>query len=47
VIGSWSEIGAKLRERFAGLYDRTQLYPSFAPSLDDPRMQRLAREFNR
>ena len=46
VIGSWSDIGAKIRERFAGLYDRTQLYPSFAPSLDDPRMQRLAREFN-
>ena len=46
VIGSWSEIGARIRERFAGLYDRTQLYPSFAPSLDDPRMQRLAREFN-
>ncbi len=45
-IGSWSEIGARIRERFAGLYDRTQLYPSFAPSLDDPRMQRLAREFN-
>jgi probable F420-dependent oxidoreductase len=46
VIGSWSEIGARIRERFGGLYDRTQLYPSFAPSLDDPRMQRLAREFN-
>ncbi len=46
VIGSWAEIGARIRERFAGLYDRTQLYPSFAPSLDDPRMQRLAREFN-
>ena len=46
VIGSWSDVGVKIRERFAGLYDRTQLYPSFAPSLDDPRMQRLAREFN-
>jgi probable F420-dependent oxidoreductase len=45
-IGSWSEIGARIRERFAGLYDCTQLYPSFSPSLDDPRMQRLAREFN-
>ena len=45
-IGSWSEIGARIRERFAGLYDRTQLYPSFAPSLEGPRMQRLAREFN-
>lgn len=46
VIGSWAEIGPRIRERYAGLYDRTQLYPSFAPSLDDPRMQRLAREFN-
>jgi probable F420-dependent oxidoreductase len=46
VIGSWADIGPRIRERFAGLYDRTQLYPSFAPSLDDPRMQRLAREFN-
>ena len=33
-------------ERYAGLYDRTQLYPSFAPSLDDPRMIALARGFN-
>jgi len=46
VIGSWADIGPRIRERYAGLYDRTQLYPSFAPSLDDPRMQRLAREFN-
>jgi probable F420-dependent oxidoreductase len=46
VVGSWSEIGARIRERFSGLYDCTQLYPTFAPSLDDPRMQRLAREFN-
>ena len=27
-------------------YDRTELYPSFAPSLDDPRMIALARDFN-
>jgi probable F420-dependent oxidoreductase len=46
VIGSWADIGARIRERFNGLYDCTQLYPSFSPSLDDPRMQRLAREFN-
>ncbi len=46
VIGSWAEIGPRIRERYAGLYDRTQLYPSFAPSLDDPRVQRLVREFN-
>jgi probable F420-dependent oxidoreductase len=46
VIGSWADIGARIRERFGGLYDRTQLYQSFAPSIEDPRMQRLAREFN-
>jgi probable F420-dependent oxidoreductase len=46
VIGSWAEIGPRIRERYAGLYDRTQLYPSFAPSLDDPRMAALARDFN-
>jgi hypothetical protein len=37
VSGRFEEIGAKIRERFRGLYDRTQLYPSFQPSLDDPR----------
>ena len=46
VIGSWADIGPRIRERYAGLYDRTQLYPSFAPSLDDPRMAALARDFN-
>ena len=37
VSGRFEEIGAKIRERHRGLYDRTQLYPSFQPSLDDPR----------
>ena len=37
VSGRFEEIGAKIRERYRGLYDRTQLYPSFQPSLDDPR----------
>ncbi len=27
-------------------YDCTQLYPSFAPALEDPRMAALARDFN-
>jgi hypothetical protein len=46
VVGSIETVGARIRERFAGLYDRTQLYPSFQPSLDDPRFARLVREFN-
>ena len=45
VTGSWAEIGPRIRERYAGLYDCTQLYPSFSLSLDDPRMAALARGF--
>jgi probable F420-dependent oxidoreductase len=37
VSGPFEEIGDRIRERYRGLYDRTQLYPSFQPSLDDPR----------
>jgi probable F420-dependent oxidoreductase len=37
VSGRLDTIGVRIRERYDGLYDRTQLYPSFAPSLDDPR----------
>jgi hypothetical protein len=27
----------QIAERYRGLYDRAQLYPSFQPPLDDPR----------
>jgi probable F420-dependent oxidoreductase len=37
VSGPFEEIGDRIRERYRGLYDRTQLYPSFQPPLDDPR----------
>jgi alkanesulfonate monooxygenase SsuD/methylene tetrahydromethanopterin reductase-like flavin-dependent oxidoreductase (luciferase family) len=37
VSGSFATIGERIRERYRGLYDRTQLRPSFQPSLDDPR----------
>ena len=46
VTGTWETVGTKLRERYAGLCDRTQLYPAFQPSLDDPRLQALMREMN-
>jgi probable F420-dependent oxidoreductase len=46
VTASWETLGAKLRERYAGLCDRTQLYPAFQPSLDDPRLQALLKEMN-
>jgi probable F420-dependent oxidoreductase len=47
VSGRFEEIGAKIRERYRGLYDRTQLYPSFQPSLDDPRWRTVLAAFER
>jgi len=46
VTATWGTVGARLRERYAGICDRTQLYPAFQPSLDDPRLQALIREMN-
>lgn len=46
VTATWGTIGARLRERYHGICDRTQLYPAFQPSLDDPRLQALIREMN-
>ena len=37
VSGPFASIGERIRTRYRGLYDRTQLYPSFQPALDDPR----------
>jgi probable F420-dependent oxidoreductase len=47
VSGRFEEIGAQIRERYRGLYDRTQLYPSFQPSLDDPRWRAVLAGFER
>jgi probable F420-dependent oxidoreductase len=46
VTGSWETLAGKLRDRYDGICDRTQLYPAFQPSLDDPRLQALIREMN-
>ena len=37
VTATWEILGAKLRERYERICDRTQLYPYFQPSLDYPR----------
>jgi probable F420-dependent oxidoreductase len=42
VTGPLEELGVRLRERYAGLCDRVQLYPAFQPPLDDPRLAGLA-----
>ena len=46
VTASWDTLAGKLRERYDGICDRTQLYPAFQPSLEDPRLQALIKEMN-
>ena len=46
VTATWETVGARLRARYAGICDRTQLYPAFQPSLDDPHLQALIKEMN-
>jgi probable F420-dependent oxidoreductase len=47
VTGTYEDIGAKLKERYAGLLDRTALYQPYQPGTDDPRLPRLVKDFNR
>ena len=47
VTGTYDDIGRKLRERYAGLLDRTALYQPYPSGIDDPRLPRLVQEFNR
>jgi probable F420-dependent oxidoreductase len=46
VCGTYDTIGTKLRERYAGLLDRIALYQPYEAPVDDPRLARLAKEFN-
>jgi probable F420-dependent oxidoreductase len=46
VTGSYDTIGGRLRERYAGLLDRTAFYQPYQPGLDDPRLPRVVKEFN-
>ena len=46
VTGTYATLGEKIRERYAGLLDRTSLYQPYQPGLDDPRLPRLVKEFN-
>ncbi len=47
VIGSYATIAARLKERYAGLLDRTAFYqPDKQPTLDDPRLPRVIQDFN-
>jgi probable F420-dependent oxidoreductase len=46
VTGTYATLGAKIRDRYTGLLDRTTLYQPYQPGLDDPRLPRLVKEFN-
>jgi len=47
VVGSYATIATRLKERYAGLLDRTAFYqPDKQPTLDDPRLPRVIQEFN-
>jgi probable F420-dependent oxidoreductase len=46
VTGTYADIGRKIRERYAGLLDRTSLYQPYQPGTDDSRLPRLVKEFN-
>jgi len=46
VVGTHDTIAGKLQERYEGLLDRTAFYQPYQPTLDDPRLPRVIREFN-
>jgi probable F420-dependent oxidoreductase len=46
VTGTYADIGSKIRQRYAGLLDRTALYQPYQSGVDDPRLPRLVKEFN-
>jgi probable F420-dependent oxidoreductase len=46
VTGGWDTIAARIRERYAGLLDRTAFYQPHQPGLDDPRLPRVIKQFN-
>jgi probable F420-dependent oxidoreductase len=46
VTGTYDTIAARVRERYAGLLDRTAFYQPHQAGLDDPRLARVVKEFN-
>jgi len=46
VTATYDTLAARLRERYAGLLDRTALYQPYQPGLDDPRLPALVKQMN-
>ena len=46
VTGTYDNLGERIKQRYAGLLDRTAFYQPYQPGIDDPRLPRLVKEFN-
>jgi probable F420-dependent oxidoreductase len=46
VIATYDTLAARLKERYAGLLDRTALYQPYQPNQDDPRLPGLVKAMN-
>jgi hypothetical protein len=46
ICGTWETIGAKLRQRYAGLLDRVALYTPYDLPFDASRLAQLAQQLN-
>ncbi len=46
VTGTYANIAQRIKERYAGLLDRCNLYQPWQPGLDDPRWPALVKQFN-
>jgi probable F420-dependent oxidoreductase len=46
VTGTYDDVGARIKERYGDLLDRTALYQPYPSGLDDPRLPRFVKEFN-
>jgi probable F420-dependent oxidoreductase len=46
MAGSFDEIGARIKARYAGLLDRVTFYTSFRPGVEDENWRRLCLQFN-
>jgi hypothetical protein len=46
VTGTHDTIAARIKERYAGLLDRTSFYRPYQAGIDDPRLPRVIQQFN-
>ncbi len=44
IIGSWEDVAAKLRQKYAGLLNRVGLYRPYVPGVEDDRWRQLTRQ---